>query len=110
MSLFIKFITIFLSVFIFSTSTFSKEYLEDTSDIERLKLWEELRDSILPDAPIDQAFDYACLYLSINPENLDVYKGGFVRYGKVNKKKIQGYIDLVEKESMDLTDCNLSTN
>ena len=110
MSLFIKFITIFLSVFIFSTSTFSKEYLKNTSDIERLKLWEELRDSILPNAPIEQAYDYACLYLSINPENLDVYKGGFVRYGKVNKKKILGYIELIESQSMDLTDCDLSNN
>ena len=108
MSLLIKFITIFLSVFIFSTSIFSKEYLQDTSDIDRLKLWEELRDSILPNAPIEQAFDYACLYLSINPKNLDVYKGGFVRYGKVNKKKILGYIELIESQSMDLTDCDLN--
>ena len=77
-------------------------------DIDRLKIWEELRDSILPDSPIQDAFDYACLYLSINPDNLDVYKGGFVRYGKVNKKKIQGYIELTETESMDLTDCNFS--
>ena len=110
MSLFIKFITIFLSFFIFSTSTFSKDYLQDTSDIDRLKLWEELRDSILPNAPIEQSYDYACLYLSINPENLDVYKGGFVRYGKVNKKKILGYIELIESQSMDLTDCDLSNN
>ena len=108
MSLFIKFITISFSVFIFSTSTFSKEYLLDTTDIDRFKLWEELRDSILPDAPIEQVFNYACLYLSINPENLDVYKGGFVRFGKVNKKKILGYIELVEAQSMDLTDCNFS--
>ena len=57
MYLFIKFITIFLSVFIFSKSTLSKEYLQNTSDIDRLKLWEELRDSILPSAPIEQAFD-----------------------------------------------------
>ena len=62
------------------------------------------------DAPIQEVFDYTCLYLSINPDNLDVYKGGFVRYGKVNKKKIQSFIDLAEKESMDLTDCNFSTN
>ena len=110
MSLFIKFITISFSVFIFSTSTFSTEYLQDTTDIDRLKLWEELRDSILPNAPIEQAYDYACLYLSINPENLDVYKGGFVRYGKVNKKKILGYIELIESQSMDLTDCDLSKN
>ena len=110
MSLFIKSINIFLSIFIFSTPTFSKEYLQDTTDIDRLKLWEELRDSILPNAPIEQAFDYACLYLSINPENLDVYKGGFVRYGKVNKKKILGYIELIESQSMDLTDCDLSKN
>ena len=108
MSLFIKFITIFFSVFIFSSSTFSKEYLQNTTDIDRLKLWEELRDSILPDAPIEQVLDYACLYLSINPENLDVYKGGFVRYGKVNKKKILGYIEFIESQSMDLTDCNLN--
>ena len=108
MFLFIKFISIIFSVFILSTSTFSKEYLQDTTDIDRLKLWEELRDSILPDAPIEQAFDYACLYLSINPENLDVYKGGFVRYGKVNKKKILGYIEFIESQSMDLTDCNLN--
>ena len=47
MSLFIKYITIFLSIFIFSTPTLSKEYLQDTTDIDRLKLWEELRDSIL---------------------------------------------------------------
>ena len=110
MSLFIKFITIFLSFFILSNSTLSKEYLQNTSDIDRLKLWEELRDSILPNAPIEQAYDYACLYLSINPENLDVYKGGFVRYGKVNKKKILGYIELIESQSMDLTDCDLSNN
>ena len=108
MFLFIKFISIIFSVFILSTSTFSKEYLQDTTDIDRLKLWEELRDSILPDAPIEQAFDYACLYLSINPENLDVYKGGFVRYGKVNKKKILGFIEVIESQSIDLTDCNLS--
>ena len=62
----------------------------------------------MPDAPIEQVFDYACLYLSINPENLDVYKGGFVRFGKVNKKKILGYIELVETQSMDLTDCNFA--
>ena len=108
MSLFLKFITIFFSVFIFSTSTSSTEYLQNTTDIDRLKLWEELRDSILPNAPIEQVFDYSCLYLSINPENLDVYKGGFVRYGKVNKKKILGYIELIESQSMDLTDCNLN--
>ena len=91
-----------------STISLSNEYLNDTNDIDRLKIWEELRDTILPDSPIQDAFDYACLYLSINPDNLDVYKGGFVRYGKVNKKKIQGYIDLAESESMDLTDCIFS--
>ena len=40
--------------------------------------------------------------------DLDVYKGGFVRYGKVNKKKILGYIELIESQSMDLTDCDLN--
>ena len=110
MSLLIKFITIFLSFCILSNSTLSKEYLQNTSDIDRLKLWEELRDSILPNATIEQVYDYACLYVSINPENLDVYKGGFVRYGKVNKKKILGYIELIESQSMDLTDCDLSNN
>ena len=105
---FINHISVCLSVLIFSITVHSKEYLQDTTDIDRLKIWEELRDSILPDAPIEQAFDYACLYLSINPENLDVYKGGFVRFGKVNKKKILVYIELVESQSMDLTDCNFS--
>ena len=98
----------FTSSISLSKEHLSKEYLDDTNDIDRLKIWEELRDTILPDSPIQDAFDYACLYLSINPDNLDVYKGGFVRYGKVNKKKIQGYIDLAESESMDLTDCNFS--
>ena len=110
MSFFIKYIVFLFSILIFSTSIYSKEYLQDTTDIDRLKIWEELRDSILPDAPIEQAFDYACLYLSINPENLDVYKGGFVRYGKVNKKKINGYIELTQAESLDLTNCNFSTD
>ena len=108
MFFFFKYIAICFSVLILSTSVYSKEYLQDTTDIDRLKIWEELRDSILPDAPIEQAFDYACLFLSINPENLDVYKGGFVRFGKVNKKKILGYIELVETQSMDLTDCNFT--
>ena len=108
MLFFIKYIAVFFSVLIFSTTVYSKEYLQNTTDIDRLKIWEELRDSILPDAPIDQAFDYACLYLSINPENLDVYKGGFVRFWKMNKKKILGYIELVEAQSMDLTDCNFA--
>ena len=105
---FIKYIAVCFSILIFSTTVYSNEYLKDTTDIDRLKIWEELRDSILPDAPIEQAFDYACLYLSINPENLDIYKGGFVRFGKVNKKKILGYIELVETQSMDLTDCNFN--
>ena len=107
---FIKYIAVCFSVLIFSTTVYPKEYLQNTTDIDRLKIWEELRDSILPDAPIDQAFDYACLYLSINPENLDVYKGGFVRYGKVNKKKILDYIELIETQSMDLADCNFTKN
>ena len=98
----------FTSSISLSKEHLSKEYLNDTNDIDRLKIWEELRDTILPDSPVQDAFDYACLYLSINPDNLDVYKGGFVRYGKVNKKKIQGYIDLAESESMDLSDCNFS--
>ena len=63
---------IFIFVTYFSSITLSKEYLNDTNDIDRLKIWEELRDSILPDSPIQDAFDYACLYLSINPDNLDV--------------------------------------
>ena len=105
---FIIYIAVCFSILIFSTTVYSNEYLKDTTDIDWLKIWEELRDSILPDAPIEQAFDYACLYLSINPENLDVYKGGFVRFGKVNKKKILGYIELVEAQSMDLTDCNFT--
>ena len=105
---FIKYISVYFSVLIFSTTVYSKEYLQDTTDIDRLKIWEELRDSIFPDAPIEESFDYACLYLSINPENLDVYKGGFVRFGKFNKKKILDYIELVEAQSMDLTDCNFT--
>ena len=108
MTFLIKYFFILCSSFIFSTTTLSQEYLKDTNDVERLKLWEEIRDSILPDASIEQSFDYVCLYLSINPDNLDVYKGGFVRFGKVNKKKIQGYIELVESQSMDLTKCNFS--
>ena len=87
MKTFILLIFLILSSFSISKFSFAKNYLDNTTDIERLKIWEELRDSILPDSSINDAFDYACLYLSINPENLDVYKGGFVRYGKVNKKK-----------------------
>ena len=106
MKIFLSNILVVLTLLFLSNSLSSKEYLENTNDIDRLKIWEELRDSILPEASIEQIFDYACLYLSINPENLDVYKGGFVRYGKVNKKKIQNYIKLIENETIDLTDCN----
>ena len=108
MTFLIKYFLILCSAFLFSTSVLSQEYLKDTNDIERLKLWEEIRDSILPDAPIEQSFDYVCLYLSINPDNLDVYKGGFVRFSKVNKKKIQEYIELVESQSMNLAQCNFA--
>ncbi len=90
----IKYIFILYSFFLFSTPTLSKDYLKETNDIERLKLWEELRDSILPDAPIEQSFDYVCLFLSINPDNLDIYKGGFVRFGKVNKKRFKDTLNL----------------
>ncbi len=106
MTFLIKYFLFLHLAFLFSASALSKEYLNNTNDIERLKLWEEIRDSILPDAPIEQSFDYVCLYLSINPDNLDVYKGGFVRFGKVNKKKIQEYIELVEAQSMNLAECN----
>ena len=61
---FIRYIIVCFSVLIFSTTVYSKEYLQNTTDIDRLKIWEELRDSILPDAPIEQTFDYACLFLS----------------------------------------------
>ena len=110
MKIFLSNILVVLTLLFLSNSLSSKEYLENTNDIDRLKIWEELRDSILPEASIEQIFDYSCLYLSINPENLEVYKGGFVRYGKVNKKKIQSYIELIEKESIDLTDCNFTIN
>ena len=99
-----------MTTLLVSKFSYAKDYLDNTTDIERLKMWEELRDSILPDASIEDAFDYACLYLSINPDKLDVYKGGFVRYGKVNKKKINGYIELTKAESLDLSDCNFSTD
>ena len=98
MTFLIKYFLILCSAFLFSTSVLSQEYLKDTNDIERLKLWEEIRDSILPDAPIEQSFDYVCLYLSINPDNLDVYKGGFVRFGKVNKKKIFDFFYLQQNQ------------
>ena len=106
MKIFLSNILVVLTLLFLSNSLSSKEYLENTNDIDRLKIWEDLRDSILPEASIEQIFDYTCLYLSINPANLDVYKGGFVRYGKVNKKKIQNYIKLIENETIDLTDCN----
>ena len=106
MKIFLNNIFVFLILLFLSNSLSSKEYLDNTNDIDRLKIWEDLRDSILPEASIEEIFDYACLYLSINPENLDVYKGGFVRYGKVNKKKIQNYIEIIENETIDLVDCN----
>ena len=101
---------VFISSFFILKFSFAKDYLDNTTDIERLKIWEEIRDSILPNATVDEVFDYTCLYLSINPENLDVYKGGFVRFGKVNKNKINSYIELVESESLDLSICNFSTD
>ena len=98
--------------FLISSSSFSNEYSQFNiflTDEEKFDLWGSYNrgeGAVTNDSPDELIYNHTCLFLSINEENLDMKKGSYNRYKKVNKKKLQERVEYLSSKSFDMTDCN----
>ena len=95
-----------------SFSSFSDEYSQFNiflTDEEKFDLWGSYNrgeGAVTNESPDELIYNHTCLFLSINEENLDMKKGSYNRYKKVNKKKLQERVEYLSSKSFDMTDCN----
>ena len=84
---------ILLSILLISMASFSKEYSQFglyLTDEDKFDLWGSYNrgeSAVTDDSPDELIYNHTCLFLSINEENLDMKKGSYTRYKKVNKRK-----------------------
>ena len=64
-------------------------------------------DAVTDESPDELIYNHTCLFLSINEENLDMKKGPYTRYKKVNKRKLEERVHYLSGKSFDMTNCNL---
>ena len=101
----------FLICSLISFSSFSNEYSQFNiflTDEEKFDLWGSYNrgEGAVTDNSTDELiYNHTCLFLSINEENLDVKKGAYNRYKKVNKKKLQERVEYLSSKSFDMTSC-----
>ena len=111
-----KILYLFVLPFVFcsliSFSSFSDEYSQFNiflTDEEKFDLWGSYNrgeGAVTNESPDELIYNHTCLFLSINEENLDMKKGSYNRYKKVNKKKLQERVEYLSSKSFDMTDCN----
>jgi len=111
-----KVLYLFALPFVFCTlisfSSFSDEYNQFNiflTDEEKFDLWGSYNrgeGAVTNESPDELIYNHTCLFLSINEENLDMKKGSYNRYKKVNKKKLQERVEYLSSKSFDMTDCN----
>ena len=103
----------FLTVLLFSLSSFSDEYYQFKlylTDEDKFDLWGSYNrgeGAVTDESPDELIYNHTCLFLSINEENLDMKKGPYTRYKKVNKRKLEERIEYLSGKSFDMTNCNL---
>ena len=102
----------FLFCSLISFSSFSNEYSQFNiflTDEEKFDLWGSYNrgEGAVTDESADELiYNHTCLFLSINEENLDMKKGAYNRYKKVNKKKLQERVQYLSSKSFNMTGCN----
>ena len=96
-----------------SFSSFSDEYSQFNiflTDEEKFNLWGSYNrgeGAVTNESPDELIYNHTCLFLSINEENLEIKKGAYNRYKKVNKKKLQERVEYLSGKSFDMTSCKL---
>ncbi len=107
---------IILPFFLFSLisfSSFSNEYSQFNiflTDEEKFDIWGSYNrgeGAVTSESPDELIYNHTCLFLSINKDNLDIKKGSYERYKKVNKNKLQERVEYLTSKSFDMTDCKL---
>ena len=111
-----KILYLFALPFIFcsfiSFSSLSDEYNQFNiflTDEEKFDLWGSYNrgeSAVTNESPDELIYNHTCLFLSINEENLDIKKGAYNRYKKVNKKKLQERVEYLSSKSFDMTGCS----
>ena len=102
---------LFLFCSLISFSSFSNEYSQFNiflTDEEKFDLWGSYNrgeGAVTNDSADELIYNHTCLFLSINEENLDIKKGAYNRYKKVNKKKLQERVEYLSSKSFDMTSC-----
>jgi len=104
----------FLLFSLISFSSFSNEYSQFNiflTDEEKFDLWGSYNrgEGAVTDESSDELiYNHTCLFLSINEENLDIKKGAYNRYKKVNKKKLQERVEYLSSKSFNMTGCKFN--
>ena len=104
---------VFLSILLISTASFSKEYSQFglyLTDEDKFDLWGSYNrgeGAVTDQSPDELIYNHTCLFLSINEENLEMKKGAYTRYKKVNKRKLEERIKYLSSKSFDMTNCIL---
>ena len=104
----------FLFCSMISFSSFSNEYSQFNiflTDEEKFDLWGSYNrgEGAVTDESSDELiYNHTCLFLSINEENLDMKKGAYNRYKKVNKKKLQERVEYLSSKSFNMIGCNFN--
>ena len=104
---------ILLSIILISMASFSKEYSQFglyLTDEDKFDLWGSYNrgeGAVTDQSPDELIYNHTCLFLSINEENLEMKKGPYTRYKKVNKRKLEERIKYLSSKSFDMTNCIL---
>ena len=104
----------FLFCSLISFSSFSNEYSQFNiflTDEEKFDLWGSYNrgEGAVTDESSDELiYNHTCLFLSINEENLDMKKGAYNRYKKVNKKKLQERVEYLSSKSFNMIGCDFN--
>ena len=104
----------FSTIIFFSLSSFSNEYSQFglyLTDEDKFDLWGSYNrgeGAITDESPDELIYNHTCLFLSINEENLDIKKGSYARYKKVNKRKLEERVEYLSGKSFDMTNCDLN--
>ena len=104
---------VFLTTILFSLASFSKEFSQFglyLTDEDKFDLWGSYNrgeGAVTDESPDELIYNHTCLFLSINENNLDMKKGPYTRYKKVNKRKLEERVHYLSGKSFDMTNCNL---
>ena len=104
---------VFFTILSFSLSSFSNQYSQFglyLTDEDKFDLWGSYNrgeGAVTDQSPDELIYNHTCLFLSINEENLDMKKGPYTRYKKVNKRKLEERVAYLSGKSFDMTNCNL---